>query len=122
MAASSHPAKMKPNETHATQPLATKPSRYLKLATGSGHFQRKCTKIRPKLFESFSTRWYKDLISFCAKKRSTRFLQRAGALPGNDLDQRCLPGNGLVDDRPQGAIEVTTSVVDVMQVELELHT
>ena len=23
-----------------------------------GHFQRKCTKIRPKLFESFSTRWY----------------------------------------------------------------
>ena len=22
------------------------------------HFQRKCTKSRPKLFESFSTRWY----------------------------------------------------------------
>ena len=24
---------------------------------GAGYFQRKCTKIRPKFFESFSTRW-----------------------------------------------------------------
>ena len=28
------------------------------------HFQRKCTKTRPKLFESFSTRWYRALTSF----------------------------------------------------------
>ena len=46
------------------------------------HFQRKCTKIRPKLFESFSTRWYRDLISFCSKKRSTRFLSAPEPFPG----------------------------------------
>jgi len=28
------------------------------------HVQRKCTNTRPKLFESFSTRWYRTLISF----------------------------------------------------------
>jgi hypothetical protein len=40
-------------------------------------------------------------------------LERTGVLPGNDLDQRCLFDNGLVDDRPQSAVDVTASVVDV---------
>ena len=30
----------------------------------AARYQRKCTKIRPKFLESFSTRWYLALISF----------------------------------------------------------
>lgn len=46
------------------------------------HFHRKCTKTRPKLSLSFSTRWYKDLISGCCRNRSTCFLSWPDPLPG----------------------------------------
>lgn len=45
------------------------PARQMRLFASSrtlprSYFQRKCTKTRPKLSESFSTRWYSALISF----------------------------------------------------------
>jgi hypothetical protein len=46
------------------------------------HFQRKWTKILPKFFESFSTRWYSGFTSSCSKKRSTRFFNCPEPLPG----------------------------------------
>ena len=39
-------------------------------------------KIRPKLSESFSTRWYTALISFWSRNRSTRFFRAPDPLPG----------------------------------------
>jgi Luciferase-like monooxygenase len=49
-------------------------------------------------------------------------LQRTGTLARNDLHQRRFLGHRLIDDRPQGTIDLTTTVVDLMQVELQLHT
>src|SRR5487761_1512874 len=48
-------------------------------------------------------------------------LQLARALARDDLDERSLLLNRLVDDRPQGPVDVTPAVVDVVQVQLELH-
>src|SRR5579863_2097814 len=48
----------------------------------TGPYQRKCTKSRPKFFESFSTRWYLALISSCSRNRSTCFLSAPEPLPG----------------------------------------
>src|SRR5579859_6025739 len=48
-------------------------------------------------------------------------LELAGALAGDDLDERRLLRHGLVDDRAQGAVDVPAAVVDVVQVELQLH-
>lgn len=58
-----------------TQPRQTSPygrkspdfnARHLRqqLSPLLAYFQRKWTKTRPKLSESFSTRWYRALISF----------------------------------------------------------
>src|ERR1035437_5205677 len=49
-------------------------------------------------------------------------LQGPGALARDDLDQRCLLQDCLVDDCAQCTVDVTAVVVDVMQVELELHS
>src|SRR6266581_789620 len=48
-------------------------------------------------------------------------LELPRALAWDDLDQRRLLPHGLVDDVPQRAVDVLAPVVDVMQVELELH-
>src|SRR5215467_2685456 len=48
-------------------------------------------------------------------------LELARALPRDDLHQRHLLADRLVDDAAQGAVDVLTAVVDVVQVELELH-
>src|SRR5215472_7912486 len=48
-------------------------------------------------------------------------LELPRALAGDDLDQRRLLGLGLLDDRPQGPVDVLAPVVDVVQVELQLH-
>src|SRR5215469_7789122 len=48
-------------------------------------------------------------------------LELARPLPGDDLDQRRLGADRLVDDAAQGAVDVLAAVVDVVQVELELH-
>src|SRR3954453_19331967 len=49
------------------------------------------------------------------------FLQLAGPLAGNDLDERRPLGHGLVDDRPQRPLDLPAVVVDVVKVELQLH-
>src|SRR6266566_9544256 len=48
-------------------------------------------------------------------------LELPRALARDDLDQRRLLPHGLVDDVPQRAVDVLAAIVDVMQVELELH-
>src|SRR6266571_3735444 len=48
-------------------------------------------------------------------------LELPGALARDDLDQRRLLPHRLVDDVPQRTVDVLTAVIDVMQVELELH-
>src|SRR5450631_1635669 len=50
------------------------------------------------------------------------FLQGAGALSGDDLDQRRLLADRLVDDGAQRAVDIAAVVVDVMQVELQFHS
>lgn len=48
-------------------------------------------------------------------------LEGAGSLSGYYLDQRTFLGNGFVDDREQRPIDVAASVVDLVEVEGELH-
>src|SRR5580704_18930009 len=48
-------------------------------------------------------------------------LELPGALTGDDLDQRSLRPDCLVDDAAQRAVNVLPAVVDVVQIELELH-
>src|SRR5436305_12865391 len=49
------------------------------------------------------------------------FLERARTLARNDLHQRHLLGDRLVDDAAQRPVDVVSTIVDVVQVELELH-
>jgi hypothetical protein len=44
-----------------------------------------------------------------------------GALPGDDLNKRRLLLDRLVDDGPERSLDLIAPVVDVVQVELELH-
>src|SRR4051794_39521178 len=48
-------------------------------------------------------------------------LELARALPGDDLDERCLLRDGLGHDRGERVFDLVPAVVDVVQVELELH-
>src|ERR1700760_4619243 len=48
-------------------------------------------------------------------------LQLTRTLAGNDLDQRGLLGFGLGDDVAQRPVDIGTPVVDVVQVQLQLH-
>src|SRR6185437_3657541 len=48
-------------------------------------------------------------------------LELPRALARDDLNKRGLLGHGLVDDRLQGPVDVLPAVVDVVQVELQLH-
>src|SRR6202161_342389 len=48
-------------------------------------------------------------------------LELARALARDDLHERGLGPDRLVDDVPQGAVDVVAVVVDVVQVQLELH-
>jgi len=48
-------------------------------------------------------------------------LELAGALAGNDLNEGRLLGDGLVEDALQGLLDRIALVVDVMQVQRELH-
>src|SRR6266566_129046 len=48
-------------------------------------------------------------------------LELSGPLAGDDLDEGGLLGHRLVDDLPQGPVDVRAAVVDVVQVELQLH-
>ncbi len=48
-------------------------------------------------------------------------LQLPGALAGDDLHQRRLRPDRLIDDVPQRPVDVLAPVVDVVQVQLELH-
>src|SRR3954447_1608621 len=47
-------------------------------------------------------------------------LELARALPGDDLDERCLLRDGLGHDRGERVFDLVPAVVDVVQVELEL--
>src|SRR4051794_6399854 len=49
-------------------------------------------------------------------------LERTAPLAGDDLDQRGLLRDRLVDDPAQRPVDVATPVVDVMQVERQLHS
>src|SRR6516165_4318357 len=48
-------------------------------------------------------------------------LELARAFARDDLNDRRLLGDRLVDDRPQSPVDVLPTVVDVVQVELQLH-
>src|SRR5262249_57032481 len=48
-------------------------------------------------------------------------LQLAGPFAGNDLDHRRLLRHRLVDDGAQRPVDIVSSVIDVVQVQLELH-
>jgi len=63
------------------------------------------------------------LISFCSRKRNTRFLEQTAALARDDVDQRSLVLvlHGSGDDSTEGSIDVVTSVVEVVQVQLEFQ-
>src|SRR5450755_3245156 len=56
-----------------------------------------------------------------SEKPQHALLQRPGPFAGDDLDERCLLGDCLLDDRVQRAIDVAVPVVDVMKVEYQLH-
>jgi hypothetical protein len=43
------------------------------------------------------------------------------SLAGDYLHQRCLLGHGLIDDGLQRTFDLAAVVVDLVQVELELH-
>jgi len=77
-------------------------------------------RIRPKLSESFSTRWYSALISFVEEPQHP-LLQGSGPLAGDDLHQRSLLLHRFVDDVAESAVDVGAAVVDVVQVQGELH-
>src|SRR5258708_33347728 len=49
------------------------------------------------------------------------FLELPGALAGDNLDQRRLLPDGLIDDVPERAVDVLAAGIDIVQVELELH-
>src|SRR5436190_12337168 len=49
------------------------------------------------------------------------FLQLTRSLAGDDLHEGRLLGDRLVDDAAEGAIDIESTVIDVMEVELELH-
>src|SRR5664280_449893 len=55
------------------------------------------------------------------QKAQNVLLEGTRALARNDLDQWCLLQDRLVDDGAQCTVDVSAVVVDVMQVELELH-
>lgn len=48
-------------------------------------------------------------------------LQLPAALASDDLDRDCLGPDGLVEDPPQRLVDLVAPIVDVMQVELQLH-
>src|SRR5204862_892335 len=48
-------------------------------------------------------------------------LELPRAFARDDLNDRRLLRHGLVDDRVQGSVDVLATVVDVVQVELQLH-
>src|SRR6516164_4297402 len=48
-------------------------------------------------------------------------LELARAFARDDLNDRRLLGDRLVDDRPQSPVDVLPTVVDIVQVELQLH-
>src|SRR4051794_25769010 len=58
---------------------------------------------------------------FLLEEAQDPFLQLAGPLPGNDLDERRPLRHGLVDDLPQRFVDLPAMVVDVVKVELQLH-
>ena len=49
------------------------------------------------------------------------FLQRPGSFAGDDFDQWRLLGNSLFDNRAQRAIDIAVAIVDVVQIERQLH-
>ena len=55
------------------------------------------------------------------KETQDVFLQGTRTLPGDDLHQGSLLGNGLVDDGAKCPVYLRALVVDVVQVEFELH-
>jgi len=48
-------------------------------------------------------------------------LQRARPLAGDDLHERSLLRDGFVDHRAQCSVDVLASVVDIVEIQLELH-
>jgi acyl-CoA thioester hydrolase len=64
----------------------------------------------------------KRLDLLLVEEAEDMLLQLAAALAGDDLDEWCLLRYRLVDDRPQRTVDLAATVVDVVQVQLELHT
>ena len=98
------------------------------VARSAGHtfgtcpsYQRKWTKTRPKFLESFSTRWYRALISFCSRNLSTCFLSWPEPLPGMISTRGALVRTASSMIAAQSAVDVLAAVIDVVQVELEFH-
>src|SRR5262249_13175503 len=58
---------------------------------------------------------------FLLQEPDHALLELPRALARDDLNERSLLRHRLVDDRLQGPVDVLPAVVDVMQVELQLH-
>jgi hypothetical protein len=56
-------------------------------------------------------------MSVRSRNRRTRFLQLSRARARNDLDERRLLGDRLVDYRAQRTIDLLAAVVDVVQID-----
>lgn len=75
------------------------------------------TKVLRVLFDAMILR----LDVLAVKEAEHSLLQLTGPLPRDDLDQGRLLLLGLSDDVLEGAIDVPTAVVDVVQIQLQLH-
>jgi hypothetical protein len=86
------------------------------------YFQRKCTKARPKFVRVLLHPVVERLDLLAVEEAQHTFLQRAGAFARMISTSGAFLPTGLVDDRLQGVVDLRASVVDLMQVELQLHT
>src|ERR1017187_7296346 len=75
----------------------------------------------PEVFRIFLYPMIKSFDFLLLQESEHMFLQLPGALAGDNLDQWRLFPHSLVDDVLQGAVDVLAPVVDVMQVEFQLH-
>jgi len=62
-----------------------------------------------------------SLDLFLIEKAEHPFLQLTAAFARDDLNQTSLLLDGLVDDGSKGAIDVFTTIVDIVQIQFYLH-
>jgi len=86
-----------------------------------GHFQRKWTKTLPKFVRVLFHPVVESLHLLGIEEAQDALLQLARSFSGDDLHQGGLLPDRLIHDVAQCLVDVRTTVVDVVQVELEFH-